>query len=113
MGTKIKLGDLIRRRRRELNMTQMELAKLIGVRDSYITKIEKGRNRGSYLTLAKIAMVLKIAWQDMIDTGEVEIPELTAGNESLYPYLDEQFKKYHPKTKEILYEIAPILEKYL
>lgn len=113
MATKIRLGELIRRRRRESGMSQEKLAKNLNVQHSYISKIETGRNRGSYEKLAAISTILGIPWQEMVDTGEVKIPELNLTGESVFPYLDEKFKKYHPKVKAMLYEIAPIIEKYL
>lgn len=115
--TEVTLGELIRRRRREVGMMQAALGKLVGVRDTYISKIEVGTQRGSYETLAKIAMALKLPWRDMIATGEVKIPslvdDLTGRADSLYPTLDQRFTQFHPKVKGMLYEIGIVLEKFV
>lgn len=114
---RISLGELIRRRRVEGKMTQAELARLIGVKShTYISKIENGEQRGSYEKLAKISLALRLDWDEMMKTGEIEIPQLYGnrpGDDSMFPALDDRFKHYHPKLKMILYEIAPILEKYI
>ncbi len=107
-----KLGELIRRRRRELKLTQAELGKQIGVQNSYIAKIEKGRQRGSYEMLAKISIALRLPWDEMYKTGEIKVPQLFK-DDSLYPVLDDRFKKFHPLVKEELVEIGYILEKYV
>jgi len=106
------LGELIRRRRLEVKMTQAELAKQIGVQHSYISKIERGAQRGSYEKLAAISLILGIPWKEMMKTGQVKIPQMIV-DDSFFPYVDEAFVKYHPKLKAMLYDIAPILEKYL
>lgn len=115
-GAKMTLGELIRRRRRELKMTQAQLGKQIGVVGAYISKIEVGDQRGSYEKLAKIALALALPWDEMMKTGEIEIPQLYGtrpGDDSPYPVLDDRFKHYHPKLKMALYDIARVLEPYI
>jgi hypothetical protein len=40
------------------------------------------------------------------------VPQLFK-DDSLYPVLDDRFKKFHPLVKEELVEIGYILEKYV
>jgi transcriptional regulator with XRE-family HTH domain len=108
-----KLGDLIRSRRQELRWTQRKLGEMVGVKDSYITRIENGKQKGSYRVLAKISMATRLPWSVMIRTGEIEIPTIDDIDEYMYPALDAAFKSFHPKVKEQLMEIGHILEKYL
>lgn len=105
------LGELIRKRRRELKLTQADLAKQIGVRSTYISRIETGERPGRYEKLAKISMALALPWAEMMKTGEIEMPLMDG--ESPYPYLDLKFTRFHPRVKEQLTEIGEILEKYV
>lgn len=112
----MKLGELIRQRRRDLNMTQEELAKVVEVKHSYISKIETGENRGSYEVLAKIAMALRLDWKEMMNTGDVRVPgwyDFVAGrSDSLSPILDKHFEAFHPIIKEQLIQIGDMLSQY-
>lgn len=109
---KLTLGELIRKRRRELNWTQAELAKRVRVKDSYIAKIETGRQRGSYEVLARISLAMRLPWQLMFETGEIRLP-VWGIDDSLSPVDDKVFTEFHPKVKSILIEIGNILEKNL
>jgi len=96
-----------------MNWSQELLAKSIGFQHSYISKIERGEQRGSYRVLAKISQALALPWSTMIKTGEIEIPTIDDIDEYMYPALDAAFKSFHPKVKEQLMEIGQILEKYV
>lgn len=53
------LGKKIQKRRKEMGLTQEELADKIGVSRAYMGYIEQGRNAPSLGFLEKIARVLK------------------------------------------------------
>lgn len=54
------VGNKIRERRHELNLTQVELAAAIGVQFQQVQKYETGFNRVSASRLAKVAKFLKV-----------------------------------------------------
>ena len=108
----IALGELIRKRRRSINMSQIELAKHVEVKDSYIAKIEGGRNRGSYAVLARISMALELPFEQIRQAGKLDVLQLYGYNESLQPAIDQMFVQFHPKVKSQLIDIGKILEKY-
>lgn len=54
------LGKIIRRRRRELDITQSVLAKQLGVVPSYLCEIEKGKKAFSAYRIGQIARALKL-----------------------------------------------------
>lgn len=54
------IGVRIRNRRIELNMTQSQLADLVGMRQPAIVRIEKGKNVPTWRTLSKIADALSV-----------------------------------------------------
>ena len=110
---KVTLGELIRRRRRDLKITQADLAKQIGVKHSYISKIETGIQPGSYRILAKISQALHLPWSIMMRTGEIEMPEPDDDISVMRTFLNGRFDRYHPVVKEALIEIGEILEKYI
>ena len=53
------LGKRIQRKRKEMGLTQEELADKIGVSRAYMGYIEQGRNAPSLEVLDKIARILK------------------------------------------------------
>jgi len=59
-NTKIKLGQIIRSKRKEIKMTQIQLAYEAGCTITTINTIEKGRANPTLNTLIYIADVLEI-----------------------------------------------------
>jgi transcriptional regulator with XRE-family HTH domain len=57
----IKLGELIRKRRIKLKLSQAQLAFELGTDGRHIRRIEKGEVNISYLTLNKICIALNIS----------------------------------------------------
>lgn len=53
------LGKKIQRRRKQMNLTQEDLADKVGISRAYIGYIEQGRNVPSLEIVEKIARVLK------------------------------------------------------
>jgi HTH-type transcriptional regulator/antitoxin HipB len=53
------LGEKIRQIRKENNMTQQELGKLIGVQKAQISKLEKGASSATISTINKVFRALK------------------------------------------------------
>ena len=56
--TLLQLGTLIRERRKSLNITQTELAKLCNLSLNGISKIEQGKSDIRFSTLQKIGSIL-------------------------------------------------------
>lgn len=63
----VAIGSRLRRLRQEKSITQAQLAKLIGVRQSHISKIENNRSSVSIETLEKIANALGVSPGRLID----------------------------------------------
>jgi transcriptional regulator with XRE-family HTH domain len=60
------LGALIRRRRSELNLTQRQLADLLGVRASYVGYLEQGQRRPSLQLLNRLADTLSLPKEKLL-----------------------------------------------
>lgn len=56
------LGELMRERRKELKMTQQQLADKVGTARSYIARVEKGQSDVQMSTFFKIAAALGIVF---------------------------------------------------
>lgn len=52
--------EIIRNRRKELNLSIDELAKKVGIKESYLSKIEKGKIYPDKKTIEKLEKMLKI-----------------------------------------------------
>ncbi|OGE32707.1 hypothetical protein A3J19_00350 [Candidatus Daviesbacteria bacterium RIFCSPLOWO2_02_FULL_41_8] len=59
------LGKKVQKHRKELNLTQEELAFKIGISRAYMGYIEQGRNIPAVEVLQKIAKVLRISIGDL------------------------------------------------
>ena len=62
----VALGGRIRLRRRELKMSQDQLARKIGITFQQVQKYEHGTNRVSFSRLAEIAEALKCSVSDIL-----------------------------------------------
>lgn len=65
-------GDEIRRRRNAANMTQAELAQLVGVASQAIVRWESGEQVPRPLSLRRLSLALHCRIDDLIDTSGVE-----------------------------------------
>ena len=57
---RVRLGNRVRRLRRERNWTQVEMAELLGIDRSYLSEIETGKKDPSLTILKTIADGFKI-----------------------------------------------------
>ena len=62
----VKLGQIIRAKRVQSSLTQVQLAALAGVDRNYIGMLERGERNPSYLSLLKIANGLKLSVGELI-----------------------------------------------
>jgi ribosome-binding protein aMBF1 (putative translation factor) len=63
-------GDILRDRRKELKLTQQQLAEKVGKERSYIARIEKGETDMQVSSLIRIAQALGL--QFTLNTGKTE-----------------------------------------
>jgi DNA-binding XRE family transcriptional regulator len=59
------VGSVIKKKREEKDLTQVDLAKLTGLPQSHICRLEKGTHSPSFKTLEKIANALGVAVGDL------------------------------------------------
>jgi transcriptional regulator with XRE-family HTH domain len=105
-----KIGEIIRNRRKELGMNQIQLANAANVSQGYIADLENGKiENPTVKTIAKIAAVLNLNNEQLlneagISDGEVnsDILELVRMSEKLTP---EQRQKMIAVTKALFPEV--------
>ena len=105
-------GALLFLARKNKRLTQKQLADLVGHSSSYIARIETGLQRGSIDALLKIATVLDLPLQLVLEKAGFTVMGVPTKN----PKLDlepHQFAKLKPKTKKLALEIASFIEPYL
>ncbi len=66
------LGDRIRRRRRELQLSQSALGAKLGITFQQVQKYENGTNRVSATMLVKVSQALAIPVGDLLQTNEAD-----------------------------------------
>lgn len=86
----VKIGGFIARRRKEKNMTQRQLAELLGISDKAVSKWETGRGMPEAGCMAALCEALEISVNELL-SGE-KIPE----------------EEYQEKAEETLVELAKI-----
>ena len=104
-------GEFIKAKRLKEGLTQRELAKRIGCKDSYIGKIEKGRQRGSYRILIKLAEALELPGDIILLKAGLQIASKATKSE--LNCNDLEFSRLSPRLKTLLLELAEILSKYV
>lgn len=60
------LGDVIRRRRRSLGLTLVQVADLTGLSHPFLSQLERGRTRGSMRSLFLVAEALRTSQQALL-----------------------------------------------
>ena len=107
------LGNYLYEGRKAKGLSQRDLALRTGYSQSYIDKIEKGRQRGSFKALVKIAEALDLSPGSVLqraalaNIGFIDIKDLTLDLEA------HEFAELNPGIKRLLLELAPILKKYI
>lgn len=61
------MGERIKFLRRKMNLTQLQLAELVGVNRSLICKLETGNTIGSLSTLARLATAFGVSVSELLD----------------------------------------------
>ncbi len=74
-------GDILFRRRKELAMTQSQVAQRIGVQPNYIVYLEKGERKPSDKTVRKVADALGIDKSDLYLSANPQVREFLQVNE--------------------------------
>jgi transcriptional regulator with XRE-family HTH domain len=67
------LGSVIRRRRRQLDITQQEVASRVGVRANYIGYLERDMRRPSTNVLVKLAKALDLNREELFFTAHPQV----------------------------------------
>ena len=63
----MEMGERIRKRRNELNISQRVLASAAGLSQSFLSEVESGKHTLSALALRNIAIVLRISADWLLD----------------------------------------------
>lgn len=66
----MKLGELLKSKRKERNLTLKQVARLIGVSESLISRYESGENEPSFMNGLALMNILEIDFSDMIQYAE-------------------------------------------
>lgn len=105
----LQLGEMVRKHRREANLTQAKLAEMIGVTAGYIAKIEINHQLPSGKTIIKIADALRIEGKELFATVPVYLSDMARMSDEIGEY-DKKFKKLNPRVKELLLEMAKVVK---
>jgi transcriptional regulator with XRE-family HTH domain len=62
-------GEKIKKLRKEQNLTQMELAQMVGIRQGQLTQIEAGSKLVNYQIIGQIAKILHTSCDYLITGG--------------------------------------------
>lgn len=76
------LGQVIRERRRQLNLTQQGVARRIKTSTPYIGHLEADKRRPSVLVISRLAEVLGLDRRDLFMLANPRVVDLLASNEN-------------------------------
>ncbi len=102
-----KVVSRIKMRRRELKLTQTELAKEANLTPAAISQFESGTRKPSFKTLSSLSDALKVTTDYLLGKSEKNYSDLLAD-----PKVSAMFKgmmKFTEKDKETLYEFYEFL----
>ena len=71
-GVKMLLSDFLKRKREQLNLTQRQLAKIIGVSQSYINMLEIGNRRIGRNKIDDFAKALGVTKEKIIEVNKIQ-----------------------------------------
>lgn len=99
-----KVAELIRKRREESGLNQVELSKLSGVDQAYISRIERGMKPGfTFGIIAKLFTAMNISWSELDELKIKSNPtpennkKLTRGERILLKVMKERKEKKENK----------------
>ena len=98
----------IKLRRRELKMTQTELANVANLTPAAISQFESGSRKPSFKTLSNLSDALKVTTDYLLGKEEMRYEDLLAD-----PRVSAMFKgmmKFTEKDKDTLYEFYEFLK---
>ena len=90
----VKTGKFIAKKRKELNLTQEQLAERLGVSNKTISKWETGKCMPDYAVVKSLCEELKISVSELMDGEE-------ADDKSVRVYDDEQILDLLRRTQEL------------
>lgn len=98
------IGQRIKNRRREKNITIAKLAEILDVSEGYVGRLEKGTSSISLKRALEISEVLEINIGELLTGVRVDSSEYL--NKELYEILTN----CSPKKQKLIYSIAKIVE---
>jgi transcriptional regulator with XRE-family HTH domain len=99
-------GEFLRRRRRELGLSQEDLADDAALSANYIAKLETGVREPGLKALMRLSEALEVS-KDEIFNIFIHAPILSGNGNT-----EQEFKRLPPKIQSLLIEIGRILQKY-
>lgn len=91
----MKIGEKIKNRREDMDLTQQEMAKLIPMNQSNYSKIERDVQEPSLEQLRRICRILNLDPRYLLELGEVEM--LSKDDAVLLSDIKELIKKHSMK----------------
>ncbi len=89
---KLTLGSVLKRRRRQLEMTQVEVASRAGCRPNYIGYLESGARRPSPALLLRLAKALDLDAQELFLIANPQVRQVVAPDRDVDRSAWDRFK---------------------
>ena len=93
----IKIGNFISKQRKQVNLTQMQLAEMLGITDRAVSKWERGKAMPDASIMLRLCEILKITVTDLLNGEKINM-ENNSTNEKL---LLDLAKEIEEKNKTI------------
>lgn len=104
----VSIGNMIRKYRKNKNLTLLQLSEMIDVSESFIGQIERGKNKPSLETIINIANALDVSVDDLLYRN---LNSQNTNNLFLQK-VGELTKNLSPRKKEIILQSIELFNNY-
>ncbi|MCM1264990.1 MAG: helix-turn-helix domain-containing protein [Candidatus Gastranaerophilales bacterium] len=104
---KKKIGQIFKKYRKDMNLTQFELAEKVGLNEKQISRIEAGLNYPTYMTFVSLIKVLNVNISDFdINNDKEESSALRTFMNMVKTFSEQELKMYSDIIKSIRKNIS-------
>ena len=97
------IGQRLKRARKNLRMTQAELAEKLNISIAYVSRIERGSSKISLTRLAEFCSILEVS------EGEILNGVSNASANYLSDEFNDIFNKCSPKKQQLIYKLSKLI----
>ena len=104
----IKIGEFIAECRKEANLTQMQLAEMLGITDRAVSKWETGRAIPDTAIMLELCRILNISVNDLLNGEKIDMENNIQQNEQLLLNMAKELEKKNKTIWNAMWTIMTV-----